>query len=118
MYILVRPRGFVILIIVVDDMALASDSRGLLEHIKKLHISTFKVKLLGPLTSFIGWNILRTDKGIHISQRKYLEGILQEHNLAHVKPVPTPLPLNADLAALHEEYFPLPPTEHSSIVRS
>lgn len=67
LYILITSKGFVILTVVVDDMAMASDSRELLENVKNRLTKSLKVKLLGPLTSFIGWNLVRTTEGIYVS---------------------------------------------------
>lgn len=55
LYFLKLPTGIVILIIVVDDIALASNNPSLLEEVKLKLTQTFKVKLLGPLRCFIGW---------------------------------------------------------------
>lgn len=113
MYIMYTQNRFAIILVVVDDMAIASDSLQLMAHIKQLLIRTFKVKLFDPLTFFIGCSLNRTAPGIYVSQRKYLEGILQEHHLYHGQPVATPFPVNTDLTVTIEGDVDLTPTEHS-----
>lgn len=63
--------GFVV-VIVVDYMVLAANQIHLLEEVKSMFTRKFKVKLLGSLRCFIGWEILRTPSGLYVHQHKYL----------------------------------------------
>jgi len=52
---------------------------------------TFRIKDLGKLKYFLGFEISRTKKGIHMCQRKYALDILNETGMTNSKPCQTPL---------------------------
>lgn len=99
LYFFTRGQHFLILIIVVDDMAFASDNQRLIDDFKDQLTATFKVKLLGKLSSFIGWQLQHTSEGIYVSQTKFADKMLSDHNLTHVRSVSTPLSLGADVSS-------------------
>lgn len=103
---------YMMLIVVVDDMAFASNDGGMMTEFKQKLRETFKVKLLGQLKSFIGWEITRTASGITICQQKYILKILELQNMENVKPVSTPLPLNADITSRKSDEQPLSKPDH------
>ena len=90
---------FINLILVVDDMAFASNDRQLLELFKRLLQDTFKVKLLGALSLFIGWEIEKSRNGLYIGQESYIRKMLREQNMGHSKPVSTPLTIKSNISA-------------------
>ena len=51
----------------VDDVVLASDDLHEINHITTLLDQTFKIKNLGDLTYFIGFEVARSQEGIHLS---------------------------------------------------
>ena len=110
-----RPSSehYLALVIVVDDMIFAANSQDLIDGFKRRISDRFKFKLLGPVQSFIGWNVTRTSNGIFLDQQKYLKSLIQEQNLGHLKPVETPFPANADITTAHEGDSPLSPFHHS-----
>lgn len=114
LYLMVDGTNFIILIVVVDDMAFASNNRSLIDRLKKNLSETFKVKLLGQLKAFVGWEIKRTATGLYVNQPKYIQRMLQLHNFTHVKPLTTPLPIRCDLTSTHEDDVPLSSNEHSN----
>ena len=104
---------YVILVVVVDDMALASNDQPLLDHFKQKFSARFKVKLLGRLKSFIGWEIYRDSSGLYVSQSTYFQKMLREHNLSPLNAVSCPLPLSADLTESHDGDTLLSPRDHA-----
>lgn len=112
LYFLVSGSNFIVLLLVVDDMAFASTSQHMLDDLKGKLSASFKVKLLGPLKSFIGWTIRRTNNGITVCQGTYIERMLRLHNLSHVSSVPTPLPERANLNPREPEETPLSSIDH------
>lgn len=90
---------FLILIIVVDDMAFASDEQQLIDKFKAQLTFCFKANLLGTLSSFIGWQLRHTAAGVYVDQSKYVERLLLNHNLLHIKPVCTPLPVSVNTSS-------------------
>lgn len=104
--------SFMDVIIVVDDIAFASNNNILIETFKQKLTSAFKVKLMGQLKSFIGWQLRYTEKGIYVHQPKYIERMLQLHNFSHVTPVDTPLPVKGDFSTRHDDEARLSKNEH------
>ncbi|WVZ08611.1 hypothetical protein V8G54_021957 [Vigna mungo] len=80
-----------VLLIYVDDILITGNDNGEIQHITDLLHSTFRIKNLGDLTYFLGLEVARNSKGIHLSQRKYVLDILAETGLLDSSPVPTPM---------------------------
>ena len=112
LYFYNKGNKFINLIIVVDDMAFSSNDRELIKWFKSMITSAFKVKLLGVLKMFIGWELTHTNNGIYIGQEKYIKRILLDNNMQHVKSVDTPLPTKCNLTSTQKSEPKLPPTDH------
>lgn len=72
-----------------------------MDEIKRVQSSlaaSFKLKVLGDLHYFLGLEIARSFKGIHLCQRKYVLQLLQDTGFISTKPSPIPMdprtPLN------------------------
>jgi len=61
-----------------------------IEHIKGLLHSKFRIKNLGELKYFLGIEVARSKKRIHLCQRKYALDILEETRMLGSKPYSTP----------------------------
>jgi len=57
----------------------------------------FEMKDLGGLKYFLGIEVLRFNKGIFISQRKYIMDLLAEIEMVDCKPTDTPMQVNHGL---------------------
>lgn len=62
----------------VDDIIVTGNSITEIQTITALLDQTFKIKDLGNLKFFLGLEIARTSKGIHLCQRKYAFDILSD----------------------------------------
>ncbi|KAJ8765494.1 hypothetical protein K2173_014616 [Erythroxylum novogranatense] len=85
------------LIIYVDDMVITGDD---VEEISKLQANLFEdfeMKDLGSLKYFLGIEVMRSNQGIYISQRKYILDLLAETGMLDCKPADTPIMLNHGL---------------------
>ncbi|WVZ17643.1 hypothetical protein V8G54_010625 [Vigna mungo] len=79
------------ILIYVDDILITGNNDGEIQHITNLLHSTFRIKNLGDLTYFLGLEVARNSKGLHLSQRKYVLDILAETGMLDSSPVPTPM---------------------------
>ena len=70
------------------------------EEIVKLRrnlFTDFEMKDLGRLKYFLGIEVLRSSKGIFISQRKYILDLLEGTGMVDCKPIDTPMQVNHKL---------------------
>src|SRR5579859_6935756 len=85
----------VYLALFVDDMAIFGDDEELIGEIKAKLSSHFKMKDLGIMKRFLGLEIERDSSGnVIISQKHYIERVLERFGMQDCKPAYTPLPTN------------------------
>nr|GAT43935.1 polyprotein [Mycena chlorophos] len=92
-----------ILAIHVDDCTITSSSTTLLRSYKARIGLRFKMTDLGPVSWLLGIEIRRDREArtISLSQRSYIESILQRFNFADSKPVAMPMDPNVHLSNEH-----------------
>ncbi|XP_042952178.1 uncharacterized mitochondrial protein AtMg00810-like [Carya illinoinensis] len=99
LFIKQTANSFMVLLIYVDDVILASDSLEQIAIVKKYLHDSFTIKDLGELKYFLGIEVARSKKGISLCQRKYALDILQDSGLSASKPVAFPMESNLKLSA-------------------
>eukprot|EP00253_Pinus_taeda_P022280 PITA_22280 len=84
---------FIILVLYVDDMLLASKSIEEINRLKAHMARTFDMKDLGAVRQILGMEIFRdrSNGKLWLSQQKYIEKILLRFGMNNVKPVSVPL---------------------------
>ncbi|XP_070011298.1 uncharacterized mitochondrial protein AtMg00810-like [Nicotiana sylvestris] len=70
---------------------------SLVEEAKSTLHNSFKVKDLGELRYFLGIEVMRSDKGLLLNQRKYALELISTTGLDVAKPASTPIELNQKL---------------------
>lgn len=90
-----RKDRIACLIIFIDE----NDAEEICDLKKKLSLE-FDMKDLGNLKYFIGIEVLRSKKGIFISQRKYILDLLPKTNMLDCKPNETPIMANHGLQTI------------------
>ncbi|CAI7821239.1 unnamed protein product [Closterium sp. NIES-53] len=103
LYHLVRDEGRLSLYLYVDDILLMSSSMVLLNEVKGLLSSRFRMKDLGEAKYYLGVQIERDESGILIHQERYILNMLESFGLSEANPVRTPLPTGFDVHAHAEE---------------
>ncbi|GJV81030.1 ribonuclease H-like domain-containing protein [Tanacetum coccineum] len=85
--------NFLALLVYVDDIIVTENNVDEIEKFKEFLRTKFQIKDLGKLKYFLGIEVLETDFGVCLSQRKYCLDLLSEYGLLACKPSATPLEL-------------------------
>ncbi|CAN1785707.1 Retrovirus-related Pol polyprotein from transposon TNT 1-94 [Linum perenne] len=101
-------HSFTGILVYVDDLIIGGNDLSEIERLKEQLHSEFKIKDLGNLKYFLGFEVARNVSGIHLSQRKYTLEILEEAGLLDSKPATTPMDYKTHLSATGDEDFPDP----------
>ncbi|MCO5557044.1 hypothetical protein L7F22_010600 [Adiantum nelumboides] len=91
LYVEKTDAGIVIITIYVDDLIIGGDALEDVEHVKALLCKQFDMKDLGELRYFLGIEMIRNERGIWLSQKKYGLDMLMKYGMADCKPISTPL---------------------------
>ena len=75
----------------VDDIILAGNGKEKIDRVKEALNKTFKIKDLGDLRYFLGFEVAISKKGIMMNQRKYTLELLTDAGLLVCKPAVTPM---------------------------
>ncbi|KAL0285391.1 UNVERIFIED_CONTAM: hypothetical protein Sangu_2781600, partial [Sesamum angustifolium] len=84
--------GLFALLVYVDDVLVAGPSQEEITNIKKYLDGLFTIKELGATKYFLGLEIARSDKGLTLTQTKYIKDIIVDTGLSNAKTTKTPLP--------------------------
>ncbi|GKD88048.1 ribonuclease H-like domain-containing protein, partial [Tanacetum coccineum] len=82
---------FLALLVYVDDIIITGNNVAEIEKFKVFLKSKFMIKDLGKLKYFLGIEVVDTEKGICLNQRKYVLDLLFEYGMFACKPVDTSL---------------------------
>lgn len=110
-----KMDNIVYLLVYVDDIIITGSNEIELVTIKTNIEDNFKIKDLGKLNYFLGIEVLYSEEGIYLSQRKYALGILEESELIEAKPSKIPMERHTNLR--NDKAKPLKnPTFYRSLV--
>ena len=88
-----------IMAVYVDDIIITGDDVEEIKFLKESLGKAFEVKDLGPLRYFLGIEIVRSQKGIVLSQRKYVLDLLAETGMLGCRPCTSPIDRNHQICA-------------------
>ena len=78
-------------------MIITRDDREEIKALKSKLFLEVEIKDLGRLKYFLGIEVLRSNRGIFISQKKYVLDLLAEAGMLDCKPIETPMMVNHGL---------------------
>lgn len=97
LFILKHNGDYVYLLVYVDDILVTGGSPTLVQQIIDAIARKFSIKDMGNLGYFLGIEAIRSSRGLHLMQRKYIIDLLTKTNMLNAKHVPTPLPSSPKL---------------------
>ena len=89
----------IILVLYVYDLILTGSDPKLITHVKSSLKQNFEMSDLGHLHYFLGLQVLRSKKGISLSQSKYACDLLRRFHMEDCKPAPSPFQSRVKLSA-------------------
>ena len=92
-----RDGKIVVLIIYIDDIIVTSNNVDEIKRLKEVLAKAFEIKDLGILRYFLGIEVVRSSKGVFLSQRKYVLDLLKETRI-----LDTPIDSNHNLGVVLE----------------
>jgi len=102
-----ESKSITTLLVYVDDIVLSGNDLIEIQNITHLLNNAFKIKDLGDLKFFLGFEVARTPDGINLCQRKYALDILNDTGMLGSKPVSTPSNYTTRLHRLSVHVFRL-----------
>ena len=105
------------LLVYVDDIIIMGPSSSVLQVFVTSLAFRFSLKDLGSLSYFLGIEVLPHEHGLFLSQKKYIQDLLDHAKMSNAKPVPTPMatypPLNLTDGSLLSN-----PTDYRALIGS
>ncbi|KAG8471832.1 hypothetical protein CXB51_036626 [Gossypium anomalum] len=78
-------------LVYVDDIIVTGNDKGSIDEFVTILNTTFSLKDLGPLSYFIGIEVLPTTEGLFLSQQKYVLDLLRRAKMDQATGSPTPM---------------------------
>ena len=117
LFILQRPEVTMYILVYVDDIILVSSSAAATDRLVSSLGAEFAVKDLGRLHYFLGLEVLHSDGGLTLTQKKYSQDLLRRAGMLQCKSATTPMSATDKLTALAGDLLsPEDATEYRSIV--
>ena len=98
LFILKHNGHYVYFLVYVDDILITGSSPSMIQQVIDAVSHKFSIKDMGSLGYFLGIEAIRTPRGLHLMQRKYITDLLNKANMHNAKPVATPLPSSLKLS--------------------
>lgn len=92
----VKSNGdlFFALLVYVDDIIITGNNNSEIDKVKDFLRSKFQIKDLRMLNYFLGIEVVETDSGVCLNQRKYCLELLNKFGYLGCKPLNTPMEVN------------------------
>jgi hypothetical protein len=90
-------HGRTLLLLYVDDMLITGDDEAHISSVKRQLGEMFMMSNLGPLSYFLGIEVLHSAKGYYLSQSKYIQDLIARSGLTDTRTAITPMDLHLHL---------------------
>lgn len=97
LFTLTSGNSFLALLVYIDDIIVAGTHLAALDSLQTFLSSEFMIKSLGDLKYFLGLEVARSHRGLHICQRKYTLDILADSGSLGAHAVKLPMEQNLSL---------------------
>jgi hypothetical protein len=97
LFTLKHVTDFLLVQIYVDDIIFGGSSHTLVSRFQEMIENKFQISMMGELTFFLSIQVKQTKQGIFIHQAKYMKDLMKKFNMAKLKPVSTPMSMEAVL---------------------
>lgn len=115
LFVLRKGSHYTYLLVYVDDILITCSSKTIISVVLKQFAERFSVKDPEDLNYFLGVEAHGTNKGLHLSQRKYISDLLHKYKMEGAKPVSTQMSTTNKLTLVSGQ--PLKnPTEYRKLV--
>ena len=91
LYIRQGSQGRLFVIVYVDDILAASDSKADIDRFEKFFKSHFLVENLGPISNYLGIRVKKINNYYSLDQERYINSVAERFGLHLSKPASTPL---------------------------
>ncbi|KAG7568161.1 Reverse transcriptase RNA-dependent DNA polymerase [Arabidopsis thaliana x Arabidopsis arenosa] len=85
------PATTTYVLVYVDDFIVTGNNNKMVNQVLASFAERFSIKDPTDLHYFLGIEVTRTAKGMHLIQRRYVTDLLTRHNMLDAKPITTPL---------------------------
>lgn len=90
-FVYINGGHVVFILVYVDDIIVTGSTKELVHRFITVLSTRFSLKEPTDLRYFLGVEATRTDRGLHLMQRKYIQDLLQKTNMLDAKTVTTPM---------------------------
>ena len=105
----------IIVVVYIDDIIFGSDLQVLSVKFSSEMKKEFEMSMLGELTFFFGLQVSQSEKGIFISQTKYIKDMLKKFKMEDSKPVSTHMVTSCKLSH-NDEFLEVDHTMYRSMI--
>lgn len=103
LFVKIGDKGKMLIVcLYVDDLIFTGSCDGMFEEFKKSMMDEFEMSDLGMMHYFLGIEVVQSDDGIFISQKKYVGEILDRFQMKDCNPINTPVEFDLKLYKDHE----------------
>ena len=99
LYIFKKSKTYTLLVIVVDDILLATNDVQHAKHFEREMKKVFDLKSMGTPKYMIGMNLSRSKNKLHISQKEYIRDLAHRFEVTNDKPMRLPASSSVRLVA-------------------